>query len=82
MLTYYEGEKNAGSGITALLLGPVLGLLYAIFLPVIAITVASAAVGGKSANSALNAGRNAVSFGWRPVEAYLTGKKKKQQGKK
>ena len=61
-----------------LLAGPVLGLLYAIFLPFIAIAMTVGVIARKAAE----AGAHAASFGWRPVEAYLAGRKKGRGTKK
>jgi hypothetical protein len=55
-----------------LLAGPILGLVYAVFLPFIGIAM-TAGVIAKKAGSAAAKG---ASFGWRPIEAYLTGRKK------
>ncbi len=56
--------------------GPVLGLLFAVFLPFIGIAMALTLVGGKLADGVTSSLTRSASFGWRPVEAYLTGKKK------
>ncbi len=62
-----------------LLTGPVIGLVYAVLMPVIGIvTVATLAVrGGLRGMYSLAA--KSVSFGWRPGNAYLSGKKKKKK---
>ncbi|MEC4676259.1 MAG: hypothetical protein VST72_04985 [Nitrospirota bacterium] len=59
-----------------LVLGPILGLLYAAFLPFIGIAMLMKIVTQKVAGGALNSVTPSVSFGWRPSEAYLAGKKK------
>jgi hypothetical protein len=65
-----------------LLSGPIIGLLYAILMPVIGIaTVATLAV-RKVLGGLYNLAAKSISFGWRPLNAYLSGKKKKKQGKK
>jgi hypothetical protein len=67
-----------------LLFGPVLGLVYAIFLPFAGIAMTIGFVGKKIAN----AGERAVHrmadstvkrafFGWRPIQAYLARKRKR-----
>ncbi len=81
MLAYYE-EKNTGKGIASLLLGPILGLVYVITLPFIAIATIVTLIGKKALSGILGIARNLVSFGWRPSEAYLAGKKKKKTTKK
>jgi len=64
-----------------LIAGPVIGLLYVIALPFIGIaTVASLAV-GKIVNGLLGLVGSSLSFEWRPMEAYFSGKNKKK-GKK
>ena len=80
MLAYYE-EKNRGKGIASLLLGPIIGLAYVISMPFIAIATIAALIGKKTAIGMLSLMRNLVSFGWRPSEAYLSGKKKKRKKK-
>lgn len=65
-----------------LLSGPFVGLAYAIFLPVMGIiTVATLAVGGL-VRGMYNLAAKTIFFGWRPGNAYLSGKKKKKQDKK
>lgn len=59
-----------------LILGPILGLLYVIFLPFVAIVIMVTLLGKKIAEGIFHLARNFVSFGWRPTEAYLGGKKK------
>jgi hypothetical protein len=79
------GDGNANylrmPTVVMLIVGPVIGLLYAILMPLIGmVTVAGLAlraiVGGL-----YNLAARSISFGWRPSSAYLTGKKKKE-GKK
>ena len=73
-----EGTYIKAPTAVVLLAGPVLGLLYAIFLPFIAIAMTVTVVARKAAE----AGAHAASFGWRPVEAYLAGRKKGRTAKK
>jgi hypothetical protein len=56
---------------------PVLGLLFAVFLPFIGIAMAVQVVARKAGNGLKDAAAASTSFAWRPVEAYLTGRKKK-----
>jgi len=63
-----------------MILGPILGLLYVIFLPFVAIAIMATLLGKKIMEGIFHLVRNFVSFGWRPTEAYLGGKKK--EGKK
>ena len=57
-------------------LGPVLGLLYAAFLPFIGIAMLVKLVLQKTAAAVMAPTVRAASFGWRPSESYLAGKKK------
>ena len=62
-----------------LLVGPVIGLCYVIALPFMAVGTVLALVGKKVVSSLLNVLGNLVSFGWRPSEAHLAGKRKKHK---
>jgi hypothetical protein len=61
-----------------LLAGPVIGLFYVISLPFMAVGTVVAVLGGKIVAALLDLLGCVVSFGWRPSEAHLTGKKKKK----
>lgn len=71
------------SGTMMLLLSPVLGLTFAIFLPFIGIAMAISFVGKKIVNAgkrrfkdmAASTAKN-VFFAWRPLQAYLTNKRR------
>lgn len=76
-MTAYEEHRLKGIG--ALLLGPILGLAYVIALPFITIATIVSLLGREIVGAALGVVRNIVSFGWRPSEAYLAGKKKKKK---
>ena len=69
---------KAKSGLV-LLAGPVLGLAFALFLPLIGIVMTLGQVGKKVADSAVGRAAQSVAFGWRPIEAYLTGRKQKKE---
>jgi hypothetical protein len=71
-IVYY---RLPASGI--LIMGPVIGLIYAAFLPFIGIAMAVKLVAQKVAGMALAPVRSGASFGWRPSESYLAGTKKK-----
>jgi hypothetical protein len=60
-----------------IILGPILGLIYAAFLPFIGIAMVVKLITQKAAGGVLRLAGRTVSFGWRPSEAYLAGKKKK-----
>jgi len=82
MLTNEERHREGiGKEIAALLLGPLMGLVYFITLPFIAIATVVALVGKKVVTGTMEVARNLASFGWRPTEAYLAGKKKKKRDK-
>ena len=59
-----------------LVVGPLMGLVYAIFLPLSAIVMVLSVLGEKLAGGAVTTLRKAASFSWRPSEAYLTGRRK------
>ena len=61
------------TGIVAL--GPVLGLIYAAFLPFIGIAMLVKVILQKVATAVTAPTQRAASFGWRPSESYLAGKK-------
>ena len=68
---------KASSG-AILLLGPIIGLAYVVFLPIIGIGTALSLIVQKTLGGIFSLGKHIVSFGWRPAEAYLGGKKKKK----
>ncbi len=59
-----------------LLAGPVIGLFYVIAMPFIAVGTIVALAGRKVLSGLFNLVGTLVSFGWRPSEAHLAGKKK------
>jgi len=78
MVTYYAEDKK-GSGIGTLVAAPFLGLIYVVGLPFIAIATIVVLIGKKTLGGMLSLTSNLVSFGWRPSEAYLAGKKKRER---
>src|SRR5512139_2839617 len=62
------------TGIVAL--GPVLGLVYALFLPFIGIAMLVKVIMQKVAAVVMAPNQRTASFGWRTSETYLAGKKK------
>ncbi len=67
--------------VVMLIVGPVIGLLYAILMPLIGmVTVAGLAV-RTIVGGLYDLAARSISFGWRPGSAYLTGKKKKDEKK-
>ena len=77
MLAYGE-HATTGKKVIALMLGPIIGLAYVIFLPFISVAALVVMMGGKALGSIWSLLRSLVYFGWRPSEAYLAGKKKKK----
>jgi len=72
------GRKNMLKTVGKIAAAPFIGIAYVVALPFAFL----GAMGSAAAGTALNAfGKTAV-FGWRPTEAYLTGKKKKEGSKK
>ncbi len=59
--------------------GPVLGLLFAVFLPFIGIAMTVSLICRKAAEGVTNAAAGSFSFGWRPIESYLAGRKRKKE---
>jgi len=76
MLTLTQENSSTGKRLLAVLLGPIGGLLYIIVLPIMSIVAVIAILGTKALSGISSAVSNLVSFGWRPAEANLTGKKK------
>ena len=62
------------------ILGPILGLLYAAFLPFIGIAMLVKLVLQKIASAVMAPALRGAGFGWRPSESYLAGKKKGATG--
>ena len=65
----------------AIAAGPVLGLIFAVFLPFIGIAMTLGLVGRKIVETVTEAAAGSMSFGWRPVEAYLAGRKRKKEAR-
>jgi hypothetical protein len=77
-------EESGGKMALHLLLGPFVGLAYVIALPFIVIATIAAMAGRKLVGVLFDLMGTLVSFSWRPGEAYLGGKHKKEakKGKK
>lgn len=75
-MTAYAERNSARASAWYLVAGPVMGLVYVVVLPFIAIGTVITIVGGKMVGGLVRAAAR-LSFGWRPSEAYLSGKKKK-----
>jgi len=59
-----------------LAVAPLMGLLYVIALPFIAIGTVLAVAGKKALTGVANLSGNLISLDWRPMEAHLSGRKK------
>ena len=72
------GFRNTLKVIGKIAAAPFIGIAYVVMLPFAFV----AALGSAAMNGVMNlVGKTAV-FGWRPTEAYFTGKKKKKEEKK
>ena len=74
--TYYRMPAAA-----IIVAAPVLGLLYAAFLPFIGIAMLVKLVAQKAGGGVMEMVHGSASFGWRPSESYLSGKKAKEAKK-
>lgn len=72
------GYRNALRTIGKIMAAPFIGLAYIVMLPF----AFAFAVGATALNGVLGMAGKSVSFGWRPTEAYLAGKRKKKEEKK
>ena len=61
-----------------LMAAPVIGLVFAVFLPHIGIVMTLSMIGRKLVQGAQEAAAGSMTFGWRPVQAYLIGRKAKK----
>ena len=77
MLTYEEGSKAKTAAM--LLASPIIGLLFVVFLPLIGTATLAAVAGRKVLGGMASVAGKTISFGWRPVESYLAGKKKEKK---
>jgi len=59
-------------------LGPILGLAYVFLLPIMGVVTILSLVVQKIFGRPFMLIKNMVAFGWRPNEAYLSGKNKKK----
>ncbi|OGW33103.1 MAG: hypothetical protein A2X58_13320 [Nitrospirae bacterium GWC2_56_14] len=62
-----------------LLAGPIIGLVYVLCLPFIGIATIASLAAGKVVSGLFSLIGKSLSFGWRPREAYLSGKKKSKK---
>ena len=61
-----------------LMAAPAIGLVFAVFLPFIGIAMTLSLIGKKLVDGVASAAAGSMSFGWRPIEAYLAGRKRKK----
>jgi hypothetical protein len=71
--TYLKASSSA-----ILLLGPILGLAYVVVLPILGIVTVLSLMVQRVVGGLFSLGKYLFSFGWRPTEAFLGGKNKKQ----
>jgi len=64
-----------------LMAAPVIGLVFAVFLPFIGIVMTLNLIGRKLMEGVVSAAAGSMSFGWRPIEAYLAGRKRKKEAR-
>jgi hypothetical protein len=64
-----------------LMAAPVIGLVFAVFLPFIGIAMTLSLIGKKLVDGVVSAAAGSMSFGWRPIEAYLSGRKRKKEAR-
>jgi hypothetical protein len=64
-----------------LMAAPVIGLVFAMFLPFIGIAMTLNLVGKKLIDGVASVSAGSMSFGWRPIEAYLAGRKQKKEAR-
>jgi hypothetical protein len=64
--------------VLAVAAGPLLGLIFAIFLPFIGIAMAAGIAIRKVMEALSDVAAGSMSFGWRPLEAYLSGRKRRR----
>jgi len=64
-----------------LMAAPAIGLVFAVFLPFIGIAMTLSLIGKKLVDGVTSAAAGSMSFGWRPIEAYLAGRKRKKEAR-
>ena len=72
------GYRNTLKVIGKIAAAPFIGIAYVVMLPF----AFFAALGSAAVNGVMNLVGKIAVFGWRPTEAYLTGRKKKEEQKK
>jgi hypothetical protein len=64
-----------------LMAAPAIGLVFAMFLPFIGIAMTLNLVGKKLIDGVASVSAGSMSFGWRPIESYLAGRKQKKEAR-
>jgi hypothetical protein len=77
-MTAYHDADDTMRKAASLLISPFFGLAYVIALPFVSIAAAGALLTKSVLGGIFILLGNFVSFGWRPAEAYLGGRKKKE----
>lgn len=72
------GYKNTLKTVGKIAAAPFIGLAYVFILPF----AFAFALGTAAINGILSLAGSSIAFGWRPTEAYLSGKKKRKEEKK
>lgn len=78
MLTNLD-KATMGKKVATLMLAPAAGLAYVIALPFINMAAIVAIAGKMAIGKASTMLRNLTNMGWRPSEAYLSGKRKSKK---
>lgn len=76
-----EGHRAGEHVYGNLVMAPFVGLAYVITLPFIAIGTVAVVMGTKAVKGFCHLAVSLTSFGWRPLEANLAGKKKDRKRK-
>ncbi len=77
-----ERKDNRLKKLLILIASPVVGLVYVIALPIIAVATFLGLVTERVIGGVINVAGKTISYGWRPTESYLLGRKKKGKKKK
>ena len=73
---------NVGKTAVMLAGGAIMGFLYVLLLPFAWTVAAVVIIMKRIVDTLVTVATKSTAFGWRPVEAYLTGKKKKKKAEK
>ena len=73
------GKWLRASELTVLMVGPIVGLVFAVFLPFIGIAMSINFVAKKFWDAVWPVMISASQFSWRPIEAYFNGRKRQKK---